>query len=137
MPPDNRASFDDLVNAPTSLPVSAAIYTPEQVNRLLEDFSRVTAENDQLHDEVRKLKRQANTSAILDQLIEPYARKTYWFMVGYCSFVGGMIYLSGLHGSDIHIDDEVLKILVGSTAVTVIGLVGMILTGVFVGARKS
>jgi len=41
------------------------------------------------------------------------------------------------HGLGLYfkLPEGVLQLLVGSTAVTVIGLVGMVLTGVFVGAR--
>lgn len=38
--------------------------------------------------------------------------------------------------SKVELDPEVLKFLVGSTAATVLGLVGMVLTGIFVGARR-
>jgi hypothetical protein len=49
----------------------------------------------------------------------------------------GVILLMNSFGCFVNVlDAEVLKFLVGSTAVTVIGLVGMVLTGIFIGARK-
>ncbi|MHC2020468.1 hypothetical protein [Methylobacterium sp. CM6247] len=109
----------------------------QRVASLSDTLERFKDERNELKEEIANLKRSKNTSETLDKLIEPYARRTYWFMVGYCSFVGLMLFSSAQVGSDVHIDNDVMKILVGSTAVTVIGLVGMILTGVFVGARKS
>ena len=58
-------------------------------------------------------------------------------MVYYCLFAGEVLVVDGVHLRGFDLPKEVLQVLVGSTAATVIGLVGMVLTGVFVGARKS
>lgn len=47
-----------------------------------------------------------------------------------------MLLMHGCQFSGFKLPDDVLKFLVGSTATTVIGLVGMVLTGIFVGARR-
>ena len=53
-------------------------------------------------------------------------------MCSYCAYVGTIL-VAQLAGYKL--PDAVLEVLVGSTAVTVIGLVGMVLTGIVVGAR--
>lgn len=58
-------------------------------------------------------------------------------MCSYCGVVALALFMSGFNCFPRPISDEVMKVLVGSTAVTVIGLVGMVLTGVFAGARKN
>ncbi len=57
-------------------------------------------------------------------------------MCVYCGGVWLMLMLRGFEDLGFRLPDSVLQLLVGSTAVTVIGLVGMVLTGVFVGARS-
>ena len=76
------------------------------------------------------------TRGTLDSLIKPYADKTFWFMCIYCGGVAVMLLLHGFKISRFSLPDNVLGFLVGSTAATVIGLVGMVLTGIFVGARR-
>lgn len=130
-------SLTDLDKAPSNIdgakePVSASVY-----DEILEKFSRVSDEKVALQEEYDKLRKRVSTSAILDSLIQPYANKAFWFMCSYCLVVGIVIFLEGFKIFSFNIEAGVLQVLVGSTAVTVIGLVGMVLTGIFVGARKS
>ena len=83
------------------------------------------------------MKRAGRGAEILDGLIEPFAERTFIFMCYYCAFVAFIIILhvSGWGNKDL--PETALQFLVGSTAATVIGLVGMVLTGIFVGARKK
>jgi hypothetical protein len=53
----------------------------------------------------------------------------------YSAGVAFLLLLSGGNVNGFYLEKDVLVLLVGSTAVTVIGLVGMVLTGIFVGAR--
>lgn len=137
MPTEERASLDDLRRAPVSIPAPDAKYTQEQFSGFLAEFDRITQEKLVLEDELREQKRKNATTAILDKLIEPFAVKTYRFMVAYCGLSFVTILLDGFKIQGFSVDPDVLKYLVGSTGVTVIGLVGMVLTGIFVGARKS
>ena len=57
-------------------------------------------------------------------------------MCVYCGFAGIVLLLSGFQLLGFSIPEGVQQLLIGTTATTVIGLVGMVLTGVFVGARK-
>jgi len=97
----------------------------------------LASENVDLKDENKELKRTARTIEILDDLIEPYAKKAYIFMCFYAAAVAIMLILHGFALFGFHLEETVLSFLVGSTAATVIGLVGMVLTGIFVGARRN
>lgn len=132
-----KITVEDIDKAPENLPapISVAV-SREEYNTLLVRFGEISDKNNNLSEENSKLKRERNTSNILDDLIKPYAFRTFVFMCVYCAIVAGAL---GLHLFDYAtkpLSDGVLQALVGSTAVTVIGLVGMVLTGIFVGARK-
>ena len=139
-------NIDDIDRAPANLPMAKNVNWEEKYHELLKNFIEIAEENitiktentDEkftLKEENAKLRLQAETRQLLNKLIIPFANKSYKFMIGYCAVVGLML---GLHGFNLwfKLADGVLELLVGSTAVTVIGLVGMVLTGVFVGGGK-
>ncbi len=68
--------------------------------------------------------------------MKPSATKAFSYMFFYSGAVGVILLMNGFGCFKTPLEPEVLKFLVGSTAATVIGLVGMVLTGIFVGARK-
>ncbi len=108
----------------------------KDIKVLLKTFAAVGSKNEDLITENRNLN---EASTILNQLIKPYANRAYIFMCIYCTVVTLIIVAHGLKQwlfAHFFLPDNVLDFLVGSTAVTVIGLVGMVLTGIFVGARK-
>lgn len=127
----------DLDAAPPSLAPEMGPVSPKDYSTLLERFTAVSDENVNLKAEISTLTGRVRTAEILDALIKPYASKAFWFMCAYCAFVGALLLASGGKWFGFGLPEEVLKIMVGSTAVTVIGLVGMVLTGIFVGARKG
>jgi hypothetical protein len=131
---DHNISLTDLDNAPTHLPADNA-HAAQDYATLWDRFQDVTSRNARLEDELLSLKRRISTSKLLDDMIQPYADRAFTFMCVYCGVVGLMLFASGNPGG-FWLSDTVLSYLVGSTAVTVIGLVGMVLTGIFVGARK-
>lgn len=135
--PDNlpQVSVSDIDSAPLN---SAAVpVSPDDVIELRKRFTEVSDENFALKSEVETLKKKVKTAEILDALIQPYAGRAFWFMCCYCGFVGLLLLLSGWPWFHFSQPKEVITLMVGSTAVTVIGLVGMVLTGIFVGARKG
>lgn len=99
-------------------------------------LARVSDENSQLKQDLDKAEKKIRTSEILDNMLEPSARKAFNYMFAYSGAVGVILLMNGFGCFVNVLDTEVLKFLVGSTAVTVIGLVGMVLTGIFIGARK-
>jgi hypothetical protein len=128
-------TLDDLDQAPAKLPEPANFDFAREYHALSERFSRIADEKFELREQVEKLKAANGTAQILNDLIKPFAQKSYVFMCGYCGFVGTILLLHGFSWG-LSLPESVLDLLVGSTAVTVIGLVGMVLTGVFIGARK-
>lgn len=129
-------SLNDLDNAPATTAVTAGdvSVSPDEYAAA---FSRVTEENSQLKESLDDAKKRLRTTEILDGLLEPSANKAFRYMFAYTAGVGLIIVMNGFGCFKNPLDSEVLRFLVGSTAATVIGLVGMVLTGVFVGARKN
>ncbi len=128
----------DIDRAPDNIPAQAPQrpHTHQEYADLLQKFRDLSNENTRLEEEILQLRRINKTSEILDALIKPFADKAYKFMCAYCGFVGIVLLLEGFFENVFDLPDSAIDFLVGSTAVTVIGLVGMVLTGVFVGARK-
>ncbi|OED46645.1 hypothetical protein AB838_19125 [Rhodobacteraceae bacterium (ex Bugula neritina AB1)] len=129
-------SVDDIDNAPRGVPASGTD-VPVSIEDLSAALSRVSDEKAALEQELEETRKKVRTTEILDDLIEPYAKKAYRFMCAYSSFVGLYLLLYGFGCFKKEVAPSVMEFLVGSTAVTVIGLVGMVLTGIFVGARKN
>lgn len=129
-------SLDDLDRAPSALPADTA---PVRIDfdQLLTRFSEVANEKIALEEEIFRLKQSVATSQILDELIKPYALRAFSFMCAYCGIVAVILFISGFKLAGFQLETGVLEVLAGSTAVTVIGLVGMVLTGIFVGARRG
>lgn len=127
--------LNDIDTAVSSIP-STKDDVPINMDDYVRALARVTEEKSILEEDIDRLKKKVKTTEILDELIEPYAKKAFYFMCSYCGFVGATI-LANANGKFVNeIPPSVLEFLVGSTAVTVIGLVGMVLTGIFIGARK-
>jgi hypothetical protein len=130
------ATLDDIENAPDD-----AAFAAGDTHVSLEDYQKALArlgdEKDGLQAELEKTQKRVRTIEILDQLIEPMANKAFWFMCAYAGIVALLLILHGFTGIPFLLPGSVLEFLVGSTAVTVIGLVGMVLTGIFVGARNN
>lgn len=110
---------------------------PVSIDALQSTLARLGNENAELKQQLDKAVRKQRTVDILDSLIEPMARRSFNFMCAYCGAVGTLVTLHGFKVRSFQLPDTVLQFLVGSTAVTVIGLVGMVLTGIFIGARSS
>jgi len=129
-----KISVEDMDNALDHLVPEES--TSEQTRTVFDRLSDVALENFQIKQTVAELEQKLRTKDILDGLIEPYAGRAFNFMCVYSGFVGSVLLLDSFNISGFEMDPTVQAYLVGSTAVTVIGLVGMVLTGVFVGARK-
>ncbi len=132
-------TVDDIDAAVSRLPIEVDPPAKIGFEQLLKDRQALSDDNTLLQNELMELKARLATKQELDALIKPYAGKAYWFMCVYCGTVALILMLAGfknVYGNSFSLGDRVLEFLVGSTATTVIGLVGMVLTGIFVGARK-
>jgi hypothetical protein len=130
-----KITLDDIDNAPSETAQTGAdvIVTTDNLRTAL---ARVSDENSQLKQDLEAAQKKIRTTEILDELLEPSATKAFCYMFVYSGAVVSLLLINGFGLFVNVLDAEVLKFLVGSTAVTVIGLVGMVLTGIFIGARK-
>lgn len=131
-----QVTLNDLDNAPDSAALSDGD-TLVSIEDYRKRLAIVGTERDALQAELEKVQRRVRTIQILDELIEPMAKRSFSFMVFYCAIVGEIVLFHGFRLFGFSLPESVLQFLVGSTATTVIGLVGMVLTGVFVGARRN
>jgi len=60
-----------------------------------------------------------------------YAKAVFCFLIGYCAFAGVIVLLEGWHLFGFGLPVVALTALVGSTAVSAIGLVGIVVSGLF------
>lgn len=86
---------------------------------------------------IAELNQKLKTKEQLDNLIEPCAKKSFIYIYCYSGGVFFIILLNGFGCFSNLIQGETLNVLVGSTAATVIGLVALVITGVFKGARQQ
>ena len=139
MPDENNLpaiTVDDIDSAPETAVVTQSD-TQVSAEALRDAFVRLSEENSSLKEELDKTKKRVRTIEILDELIEPMAWAAFMFMCAYCGVVGLLVTFHGFKLAGFALPESVLQFLVGSTATTVIGLVGMVLTGIFVGARSN
>ena len=137
-----KTSPEDIDKALTELPEGSPAPSLEKYNALLRKFNEVSTRSDErlrvieeLNCRISTLERTVNTNQILDGLIQPMSKKIFAFMCSYCGFVGFLVAAIFFSGKAFPV--QALDFLVGTTAVTVIGLVGTIVTGIFAGARRS
>jgi hypothetical protein len=135
-PPEKPITLDDLDRAPTNLPVTSNADFHKMYFELMERFTTTSNELFEVKEELINLKSERGTRHMLDELIIPYASRAFWFMCIYCAVVALVVIADAIHFG-FSLPDSVLNYLVGSTAVTVIGLVGMVLTGVFLGGQSK
>lgn len=86
--------------------------------------------------ELDQIKGKRSFEEVVADMLRPYSDAVYWFVVCYCAAVGGFLLLAGFKKiTGFELSDTVLGIISGSTAVSVIGLIGMVISGLF-GIKK-
>jgi hypothetical protein len=81
------------------------------ITELMQAFAHVTSEKASLEDENFCLKRALTSKETLDNLITPYANRTFIFMCIYCAVVALLLVASGIKSSGFQLEDGVLKVL--------------------------
>ncbi len=135
MSKNNKAELASVSNASDTLP-SEDSDDPGKLAQYSKSFHKISDENFSLKEKNSHLRHQLSTKKEFDKLIWPSARNAFCFMCVYAFGVALLLILQGFQLGGFCLPENVLVFLVGSTAATVIGLVGMVLTGVFIGARK-
>jgi hypothetical protein len=96
------------------------------IGQLSEELAKVTAERDKLLE---------SREVVIARMLKEYVDKVFLFVAWYCGTVGLFIFLCGLNQGFV-LPEPILGIIAGSTAVSVIGLIGLVITGLF-GNRSS
>ena len=81
--------------------------------------------------EVEKLKAKSTVDDVKAQILAPYVTNVFRFVVSYCAVVGVMLTLAAFKWNGFVLPETILGIIAGSTAVSVIGLIGMVISGLF------
>jgi hypothetical protein len=85
-PNQPEITLDDLDKAPAETKPTGTD-TSVSKDAYVHALSRITEENSRLKEEKDALTKKVKTAEILDELIEPYAKKAYRFMCVYSGFV--------------------------------------------------
>jgi len=94
------------------------------IGRLQNEVAELRAQNESL--EAKK-----TIDDIKGDLMEPLLKRVYNLVACYCGFILFLALLQGFEFCGFSLDITTLGILCGSTAVSVIGLIGMLISGVF------
>jgi len=98
----------------------------------------LASELDAANAELSRLKAKRTIEEVRAGMLEEYSNKVFWFVVFYCLVVGIMLVLAGWNDrTGFSLSDTILGIIAGSTAVSVIGLIGMVISGLFGGAASQ
>lgn len=100
-----------------------------------EEIGYLTDELAQTRAELARVEEQRTIEQVKAELIKPYANKVFWFVVAYCTTVGLFLYADGRMDNGFDLAESTIGIIAGSTAVSVIGLIGMVISGLFGGSK--
>ena len=131
-PPLDPGLIDRAPLAPDSIPAAAG------EGDYFAAFVRASSELQEANAELVRIRAKKTVDDVRAQMLEGYANRVFWFVVAYCLAVGAMLLISGFKRvSGFELADTILGIIAGSTAVSVIGLIGMVITGLFGSAPRA
>lgn len=105
---------------------------------LFQMLIRLQTELDESQAEVERLKGSKTFNQVKAEMLKPYADAVFRFVMWYCVAVGIIIISAGnKQWTGFELPEMILGIISGSTAVSVIGLIGMVISGLFSGAREA
>ena len=107
--------------------------TPEVVeqSKVLYDLEKYALENGKLKLDNDRLEEELENKRQDRHLRKTYADNIFIYLGSYSVFCGAMVFAEGISHGAFHLPDIVLSTLVGATAVSVIGLVGWVVKGLF------
>jgi succinate dehydrogenase/fumarate reductase cytochrome b subunit len=85
----------------------------------------------ELRTQLERTTAQETVEQVRARLIEPYVKAVFCFVTAYCGFVGIVLLIAGWKAGGFDLSDAILGVIAGSTAVSVIGLIGLVITGLF------
>jgi hypothetical protein len=132
VPTENDISADVIGKAPDTLDgLGIEIVDSEELKNLYKLINDLSEDNAKLKAENDRLSTKESLDDIKAQLIRPYANKVFIYLCCYSVFVAAAIILNGFGINKFSLDGGVLSVLSGSTAVAAIGLVGIVVKGLF------
>ena len=108
-------------------------FSKEEYDRVLVEYSRLQSLYEAKCGEFDQL--SGSSEAARAQLIKPYAWAVLQFLCGYGAVVAALLFFQGFKTAGFHLNDTVMGVIVGSTAVSAIGLVLTVVRGLFPVAR--
>lgn len=126
-------------NAPVEPDPLPAIVENEDYSVFSDIIGELSEKLAEAEAEIARFQGQQTVEQVKAGLLAPYSKRVFWFVVGYCAVVGIMLLLAGWGvATSFKLSDAILGIIAGSTAVSVIGLIGMVISGLFgVGGSKG
>jgi len=109
---------------------------PAEDNTYLRVISELSARLEEAEAENEALKGKETFDDVRTHLLTPVVTNVIRFVICYCVAAGCILIGSGFGHDVFHLSDTILGIIAGSTAVSVIGLIGMVIGGLF-GASKT
>lgn len=132
MPPPQPPDSSIIASAPVEPNEIAARAVAEEDLRYPELINELASALEEATAELAQLKGKQTVDDVKATLLAPYTNRVFRFVVGYCSIVGVMLLLAAWKSvTGFELSDAILGIIAGSTAVSVIGLIGMVITGLF------
>jgi hypothetical protein len=125
-----QPDFDAISNAPYEAPQDGVVLVEQQFYEVLAENSRLRYENEKLEAEISRLEGRVDATEEKAKLIRPFSWWVFGFASVYCLIIFGLIALDGVV-EGVTIDRTVLSIMAGTTAASMLGLVSVILTGLF------
>jgi hypothetical protein len=104
----------------------------------LEMIGQLSSELEKANAELERVTAKRTVDDVRAQMLEEYSNKVFYFVAAYCFSVGAMLVMAGFtEKTGFKLSDTILSIIAGSTAVSVIGLIGMVVSGLFGGAARA
>lgn len=115
--------------APLEVPREA---TSDGDAQYLDIISDLSSRLEEATAELERIKAKKTVDEVRAGMLEGYSNRVFNFVAIYCGVVGVMIFMAGYTAvTKFRLSDAILSIIAGSTAVSVIGLIGMVITGLF------
>lgn len=105
--------------------------TAKDLETAYDEIGYLTDELAQTRAELERIQEMRTFEQVKAELIKPYANKVFWFVAWYCIVVGVLLVADGVSDNGFDLDESTVGIIAGSTAVSVIGLIGMVISGLF------
>jgi hypothetical protein len=131
LPQEPQPQFEPTIIQRSSIEPDSRDFDPEQSSAYLKLVGVLSEQNAALKAENDRFKGELDFDKVKAKLITPYANKVFYFLCTYCLGVFIILMKSGSSTGSFTLPKEVLMVLSGSTAVAAIGLVGIVVQGLF------